>query len=388
MRRFPTKKLCPLACAVLLLVVSWTPSSQAVLCALDEVPAATLVVPYFEVDLDGCGTRDTVVTIVNTVAETTVAHITLWTDWGVPSLDFDVYLTGYDRLEFSLARAFCDGSIPVTGPNEVNHGAFSEGPATPAGCENFWPFPDPAIVGNLRDRVLTFHTGQENPQSESCHGADYGDNVARGWITIDVVEECSLLFPTDPEYYLEAIGYDNHLLGEVLFTDSTTGESALMPAIHLEAAPQGTLTRTFYGSLGGTTLDRREPLPTRYALRTTLGEDSDLIFWREPFSTHDPIVGVPCGTNPPGFPVPENPFFAFDEEENPVLFGASASLMTQKSPVTTSDPGWLQFDGRHDGALPFFGNDLAQAWVGKVVRLGASGQRLTGAGYPVDQICQ
>lgn len=388
-----------LAIALIVLSLATARPAGAVLCALDVVPAATLLVPYFEVDLDGCGTRDTVVTVVNTEPTTSVVHVTLWTDWGRPSIDFDMYLTGYDRVDLSLAAAFCDGSLPVTGPTVSHHGWLSEGPDVPTDCEGIFPFPDPVIVGSLFDRLRNYHTGQLHSPTQSCFGADYGDNVARGWITVDVATRCSLLFPTDPGYFgpTGAAGLENRLLGEILYTDSVTGESAMLPAIHIESdidQPRfGQGDHTFYGSFAdgtpGSAVDRREPLPTTYGVRAVPGETSDLLVWRE---HHDPNAGndqgVACGTTPPGMPLADNSPLAFDDEENPVLASAPASWMTQRTPlVIPTGLGWLQLDGRHDGVQAVYGDDRAQTWVGKLVRLGTGAQRLAAPGHPLDSTC-
>ena len=387
-----------LAITLLLLVLGPVRPAGAVLCALDVVPAATLLVPYFEVDLDDCGSRDTVVTILNSEPTNTLVHVTVWTDWGEPSLDFDIYLTGYDREDFSLAAAFCNGSLPVTGPTVSHHGELSEGPELPPSCLNVLPYPDPVIPAGLLDRMVAFHTGQPYTQTQTCFGSDHGDNVARGWITIDVSKRCSLEFPSDAGYFDEfgTAGFENRLLGEILYTDSVSGETAMLPAVHLESdIDQPTFApgdHTFYGSIAeGLVLavDRREPLPTTYGLRAVTGETSDLVIWRE---AHIPGTGsnqgVTCGTTPQGLPLAENPLFAFDDEENPVLATASSIWMTQRTPlVLPAGIGWLRFDGRHDGVQEIYGDDRAQAWVGKLVRLGVGGQRLATPAHPLDSTC-
>ncbi|MEM9593644.1 MAG: hypothetical protein AAGD06_05250, partial [Acidobacteriota bacterium] len=72
------------------------PPAAASACTLDNVPAATLLLPYFEVDLDSLSGTTTVFSIHNAWPEATVAHIIFWTDWGAPTINFDVFLTGYD----------------------------------------------------------------------------------------------------------------------------------------------------------------------------------------------------------------------------------------------------------------------------------------------------
>src|ERR1700732_1688021 len=61
-------------------------------CRLGNQPAATLLVPYFEVDLANPKGRTTLVSVNNAAPRPTLARMVLWTDWGVPPLAFDIYL--------------------------------------------------------------------------------------------------------------------------------------------------------------------------------------------------------------------------------------------------------------------------------------------------------
>src|SRR5947209_2426269 len=66
----------------------------AVLCTVDAVPAATLLLPYFEVDLDDPDGLTTLFSINNASGSEALAHVVIWSDLSVPVLDFDVDLTG------------------------------------------------------------------------------------------------------------------------------------------------------------------------------------------------------------------------------------------------------------------------------------------------------
>ena len=72
--------------------------ATAELLTIDPVPAATLLLPYFQVDLQapvGDPNGPNTVFSVNNVGTTpAIARVTLWTDWGLPSLAFDLLLTG------------------------------------------------------------------------------------------------------------------------------------------------------------------------------------------------------------------------------------------------------------------------------------------------------
>ena len=73
-------------------------SASAIVGATDNVPAATLFLPYFEIDTQNPGGIRTVVTVGNRSTSEQLAHVTLWTDRGVPTYTFDVRLPGQDRF--------------------------------------------------------------------------------------------------------------------------------------------------------------------------------------------------------------------------------------------------------------------------------------------------
>ena len=98
----------------------------AELCTIDAVPAATLLLPYFEVDLGGTGV-DTLFSVNNASAAPTVAHVTLWGDWSLPSIDFDIFLTGYDAETVSLRNVFVNGNLPIMAHWDRDQGVFPNG---------------------------------------------------------------------------------------------------------------------------------------------------------------------------------------------------------------------------------------------------------------------
>src|ERR1700686_2211757 len=64
-------------------------------CDIGVRPAATLLLPYFEVETTR-GWTNTLFTVTNTSRFPQIAHVVLWTDWSFPVLDFNLFLTGYD----------------------------------------------------------------------------------------------------------------------------------------------------------------------------------------------------------------------------------------------------------------------------------------------------
>src|SRR5262245_3852017 len=69
---------------------------QAIDPTIAEQPSATLLLPYFQVDLNSRAGITTIFTINNSSATAILAHVTVWSDLAVPVFNFNVYLTGFD----------------------------------------------------------------------------------------------------------------------------------------------------------------------------------------------------------------------------------------------------------------------------------------------------
>ena len=246
--------------------------TRAELLTPDAVPAATLLLPYFEVDLDGNSSSaiTTLFAINNASAAPALAHVILWTDLGVPTFTFDVYLTGYDVQRLSLRDVFVDGLLPLL------PFALSDGGAGNT-CEEL-------NTGQLTEEQLTHiqaaHTGQASQTfGNQCSGFPHGDKIARGYVTIDNVLECSSAIPGDEGYFDsggEGIASNfNQLWGDYAIIDPGKDLAHGEPLVHIEAVDvlvatggAGAPAYTFYTRLvGGTGADGREPLPSTWATR-------------------------------------------------------------------------------------------------------------------------
>src|SRR6188508_1174589 len=107
------KKLC--LCLAIASLLGMGGQAFAVIGTIDDVPAATLLLPYFEVDVVNTTTGvNTLFSINNASATAVLAHVTIWSDQSVPVIDFDVYLTGYDVQTVSLRDVFVNGIVPTT----------------------------------------------------------------------------------------------------------------------------------------------------------------------------------------------------------------------------------------------------------------------------------
>src|SRR5436305_15102485 len=76
-------------------------------------PAATLLLPYFEVDINSQATtaQTTLFTITNVTQIPQIAHVTVWTDLSFPVLDFNIFLTGYDVQGINLYDVIARGFV-------------------------------------------------------------------------------------------------------------------------------------------------------------------------------------------------------------------------------------------------------------------------------------
>lgn len=365
-------------------------------CTLDAVPAATLLLPYFEVDLDDAQGVTTLFSVNNASAAPVIAHVSMWTDLSVVTLDFDLYLTGYDVVTLNLRDIFVNGRIPATGPANLTgasaatgEGAYSFNSVVPASCANSFPasadgFIDiPASLVTLAQQA---HTGQAVSRfGGACGGVNHGDNIARGYITVDVVNQCSVQFPNSPGYFDTIAGFENVLWGDFFLVDPANNFAQGETLVHLEAdqAAFGVDDYTFYGryvSFTGT--DAREPLPSTYATRyiqnAVFTGGTELICWRDPKVNVSPFS---CGLGAPSpFPLGQEEVVIFDEDENPELIEespispveefefAACPWETQRAIVggnaipASPDAGWLYMNLNNTVAgAPL--NPYAQAYV-------------------------
>ena len=407
--------------------------ASAEMCTVDDVPAATLLLPYFEVDLDaapGAGVN-TVFTIHNALPSPTLAHVTLWTDWSQPTISFDIFLTGYDVQAVDLYELFVNGNLPVTadeqsdqgqdggriadptsscdatvdscsphGSNPSWDGSFVGGGFGAVNCIDIFPFfVNPLLFTALLESTQARHTGQ--PVDGGCFGADHGDNVARGYVTVDNTSACNLLFPGDPGYFGDGVDPGiasnvNQLWGDWYFVDPTNPSTLPVDAlVHIEAdeafdsgsTPTG---RTFYGrytqASGG--FDHREPLATSWSFSFNQGPGlvTDVVAWRDSNSDDQSSSGYPCGsgpgTGPSWHPLNQNQVVCFNQTEGALEICTDADclpLETQRLALGTGafdvpfNAGWCRLDLNIAGPpisrpgrppAPPAPPEAAQSWVG------------------------
>src|ERR1700688_3703073 len=94
-------------------LVAATPPAAGVF-TRDAVPAATLLLPYFEVDLNNPNGLTTLFSVNNASATAVLVHVVIWSDLSVPVLDFNVYLTGSHVQTINLRDVIVNGALPQT----------------------------------------------------------------------------------------------------------------------------------------------------------------------------------------------------------------------------------------------------------------------------------
>ena len=387
-------------------------SGQAAVCTADTVPAATLLVPYFEVDLDACDTpitgRTTTVTLSNTATEAKLAHVTIWTNAGVPVFTFDVYLNAFSRQDLNLSDLLCEGALPTTG-RAFDQG-FISAPVSFPNCNNTATVGDAPAYGGAGAiapaelaALTAALTGGPDPTSGMCTGIDLGDNAARGYLTIDNVAACTESTPASPGYFVTDAGFENVLSGQFSLIDSPNNFAAGFAAVAIEAADPATFApgdATFYGRyVFGDASDRREPLGTTHMPRfvsQSAFASTDLLVWRETDGSPAPFT---CGAAPSWAPLTQTndsnvgAVFAIDEDGNhlPLAETTAFSLATQRVSVGDAFPaverqvpvGSLWLNLQHGESFP---SSPGQAWVTSVLQ--SEGRFSTAAGaQPLDTSC-
>ena len=86
-------------------------------CAFDPVPASTLLFPFVAYDYNGGDNgQTTLFAITNVSSEATIVHITVWSDFSVAVLDFNLTLTGYDVQTINIRDILEGGFLPTEDP--------------------------------------------------------------------------------------------------------------------------------------------------------------------------------------------------------------------------------------------------------------------------------
>jgi hypothetical protein len=290
-RRLHSKEL---ALACLLILTFFVPS---LLSAQEAKPAATLLLPYFSVDLaDGAGAAS-LFAVANASDELVIARATLWTDWAAPTLSFDLAIPAKGAVPINLRDIFA-GVLP----------AGDLGGESVPGCAD--PLSNPQVSGALRDRILAQHTGAPSPVDGLCYGSqEGGGTTALGFVTIDVIDRCAqdIRNPLDEGYFGEGgVASDRNVIYGDLFAlnpgqDFAQGFDLVHLVADAELYGEATDTPTFYHPFTSLREDVRSPVGAGWSARYLAGGafdgGTDLVLWLSP-RIFGEAVGWECGSTP------------------------------------------------------------------------------------------
>jgi hypothetical protein len=406
------KKLC--LCLALASLLGLGGQAFAVIGTIDNVPAATLLLPYFEVATGGPSTGvNTLFSINNASATAALAHVTVWSDQSIPVLDFDVYLTGYDIQTINLFDVLINGNLPRTASagQDPNNTISPKGPISQdinfASCSGILPYTNPALNAAFRAHLLAVLQGNPSPTFGTCYGSKQNDGILRGYVTVDAVNSCNVLFPSQlATGYAADLTSQNILWGDYFYVNSAQNFAQGDALVHIEACPTCTFNHTFYGRYdGGAGTDFREALPTTMAARYLSGGDftggTTFLVWREG-GDQTSAVSYACTRQGPAqwYPLPSTQIGVFDETEQVVTpencpsgFDCGITINipneAQRVRVSATDGiltpfafGWAYLNLQW-GPLPAYGDNFAQMWL--TTEMDANGRFSVGfAGVQLD----
>jgi len=297
-------------------------------CDIALQPAATLLLPYFEVDFNApaSSSTTTLFTIQNVSPAPAIANVTVWTDWGFPAVNFPIHLTGYDVQGINLYDIFKNGTIPATACGSGDLSAF---------------------VTDLR---FLFTTGKGAGMAVACTAQAGGPHAhAVGYVTIDVVGTCQAETAISSNYFARLL-YDNVLTGDYQQLQTSENKhvyASAGPLVHIRAIPEGgaagsvvatALPYTFYDRFAPSDAlrksDRRQPLPSLFAPRYINGGtgafNTTLKIWHEGLTTGGCSgAGVAARSNSE---MPIADVVRFDEHENATVVGPPAFIAVPQPP--------------------------------------------------------
>jgi hypothetical protein len=362
-------------------------------CDVIVTPAATLLLPYFDVNLQNTQEGNTIFSVTNVTQLPRIARVTIWTDWAFPVFSYNVFLPGYDVQSIDVSLILLSGlvsGLDGTSSDDYPGNRALENDQNPlldiSECNTLVRQLPPAVRQQLV-RVLTTGRGS-GPCPDHRVGGEHAHAV--GYITIDVVESCNAMLPTDPGYFTSEILYDNVLTGDYRQVNRGMNTAQGGPLVHIRAIPEGggpgahptNFTATFYSNYqNGGTADRRQPLPATFAARWISGADGALKtnfkIWREGITRAHSGCAVASNDS-----LTIADIVRFDEDENPVAFsdcetcGAPLWSRLPASSRSSSDDdvfpprpdgataGWMYMNLNNQGVFPFRPFRVAsQNWV-------------------------
>jgi hypothetical protein len=295
---------------------------QAEICGLDRKPAATLLLPYFEVDLSAPDDLTTLFSINNADRDGVIAQVTIWSDLGIPVTVFQMYMAGYGGVTVNM-RDVLNGAIPVTNPPNGSY----------PGCPDTLPqqvVGQPPLVPFLKQALSGQPVVLQQGESDVYYSLDEQNNLARGFLTIDVANVCTSQFPGDIGYFADggtgSASNRNVLWGDYFYVEAAQNLAQGFTLVSLEAdasdARTSTGSYTHYARFSGGE-DNREPLPTTHMVRFIANPEFNgqtvLYYWRDSKLRTSPLSE---GELPDWYPLDQTEIVAFDDQDNAAVISA------------------------------------------------------------------
>lgn len=356
-------------------------------CDIGLFPAATLLLPYFQVDLDPINPalgETTIFTITNTTRVPQAVLVTLWTDRAYPVISFNIYLTGYDVQSINLYDVFVRGTIAPqegTGSDVSPIGELS-GPTSDEPYDN--PQLDEESCTDLPVRIPSaFVTRMQQAFAQgkvprlgsipACNDIGGAHQHAMGYATIDVVGACNAVLPIDASYFTSEIRYDNVLMGDYLQVDGANDFAQGNPMVHIRAIPEGgdrstrkatNFRRTFYSRLqpsASRTSDGRQPLPSTFAARWIAGGGADFETFYKVWREVDTAATAACEPYAANRAMAIAEVVRFDEEENPET--STAQTLIDPPIDLQTLPATYLLSVEEDEVIPISSTEAVGGWI-------------------------
>ncbi len=249
-------------------ILAWGPGPAfARMEAHDLVPSATLLVPYFEVDPSLEKPSVTTELVVSNTTPTNIiciTHFTLYTDQGIPTINFNALIPPGGTVEIDLYALFTEGELPFEAFGTDCEAMSSNAPVSAGALQRAHSGRSSAIFGGL------------------CGAIPRTDTIARGFITIDTADECTDQTPRDADYFSDVATEENILTGHYTIRSASPTTAVSAPMVHIEADSTSIGAETFYYEFQSpkSTADGREPLEQRWTVPYYYNF-TDLICWRD-----------------------------------------------------------------------------------------------------------
>lgn len=265
---------------------------------------STVLLPHFEASLTDPNGPNTLFTVENVTATAILTRATIWTDLGIPVFTTWIYLTGYSQDSYDMRWLLQHGATLPTasagqdpGDGFSPHGPFSQD-INFASCSSF--LPAKALTEKQRKDLADALAGKPSATfGGKCAATATTDDVVRGYITIDIVNQCGGPKVGETSYFENngVMTTQRSLRGWFTFLQRKAGKGQTGPMARIQGAELDPLVTTaqnytFYGAQTDpapwNAEDRRESLPSDWLVPVDTG--SSVIVWRDPGVARQPFA--------------------------------------------------------------------------------------------------